>query len=173
MTAQPVALRPPGHRHEVDFGGTVAVPDGALWGAQTQRAIEAFTISDLRLPRGYDTDIDPGSPALSGGQRQLIALARAFYGHPRLLVLDEPNSNLDREGETALLAALARAKEAGITTVVIAHRPSIVAGLDRLLVLRGGRVGMYGPRAEVLERTSGVVPFKRPVIGANVEAAPT
>ena len=68
---------------------------------------------------------------------------------------------------------MARAKEAGITTVVIAHRPSIVAGLDRLLVLRGGRVGMYGPRAEVLERTSGVVPFKRPVIGANVEAAPT
>jgi PrtD family type I secretion system ABC transporter len=160
------------------FPGTVADNIARLGLRDDALVIEAARIAGahemiLRLPRGYDTDIDPGSPALSGGQRQLIALARAFYGHPRLLVLDEPNSNLDREGETALLAALARAKEAGITTVVIAHRPSIVAGLDRLLVLRGGRVGMYGPRAEVLERTSGVVPFKRPVIGANVEAAPT
>ena len=89
------------------------------------------------------------------------------------LVLDEPNSNLDRDGEAALVAALGRAKEAGITVVVIAHRPSIVAGLDRLLVLRDGRVGMYGPRAEVLERTRGVVPFKRPAIGTNAQALPT
>jgi PrtD family type I secretion system ABC transporter len=154
------------------FPGTVADNIARLGERDDALVVEAARIAGahemiLRLPRGYDTDVDPGSPALSGGQRQLIALARAFYGGPRLLVLDEPNSNLDREGEAALVAALERAKEAGITTVVIAHRPSIVAGLDRLLVLRDGRLGMYGPRAEVLERTAGVVPFKRPALGGN------
>lgn len=117
----------------------------------------------LRLPLGYDTEIDPSRPAISGGQQQLIALARALYGEPRLLVLDEPNSNLDRDGEAALLSALARAREAAITTIVIAHRPTVVSELDRLLVLREGRVVMAGPRAEVLARTTGAVaPFKRP-----------
>lgn len=127
----------------------------------------------LRLPQGYDTEIDPSSPVLSGGQRQLIALARAFYGNPSLIVLDEPNSSLDRDGEAALLTALARAKQAGTTTIVIAHRPSVVAGVDRLLVLRNGRVSMLGPRAEVLARTTtGVVaPFKRPAVAARAEAA--
>ncbi len=122
----------------------------------------------LRLPRGYDTEIDPSRPAISGGQQQLIALARAFYGEPRLLVLDEPNSNLDRDGEAALLSALARARTAGITMIVIAHRPAIVGELDRLLVLREGRVIMAGPRAEILARTTGAVaPFKRPNVASR------
>ncbi len=160
------------------FPGTVADNIARLGVRDDALVVEATRIAGahemiLRLPRGYDTDIDPGSPALSGGQRQLIALARAFYGNPRLLVLDEPNSNLDRDGEAALLAALARAKAAGITTVVIAHRPSVVAGLDRLLVLRDGRVGIYGPRADVLARTTGVVPFKRPTLGDNTQAVPS
>jgi PrtD family type I secretion system ABC transporter len=160
------------------FPGTVADNIARLGGRDDALVVDAARSAGahemiLRLPQGYDTDIDPGSPALSGGQRQLIALARAFYGGPRLLVLDEPNSNLDRDGEAALLAALDRAKAAGITTVVIAHRPSIVAGLDRLLVLRDGRLGMYGPRSEVLARTTGVVPFKRPAIGANAQAVPS
>jgi PrtD family type I secretion system ABC transporter len=159
------------------FPGTVADNIARLGFRDDALVVEAARIVGahemiLRLPRGYDTDIDPNSPALSGGQRQLIALARAFYGGPRLLVLDEPNSNLDRDGEAALRAALARAKEAEITTVVIAHRPSIVAGLDRVLVLRDGRVGLYGPRAEVLARTSGVVPLQRRGI-ANAQGVPS
>lgn len=122
----------------------------------------------LRLPHGYDTEIDPSRPAISGGQQQLIALARALYGEPRLLVLDEPNSNLDRDGEAALLSALARAREAGMTTIIIAHRPAIVSEVDRLLVLREGRVVMAGPRAEVLARTTGAVaPFKRPNVASQ------
>ena len=118
----------------------------------------------LRLPQGYDTDIDPSSPLLSGGQRQLIALARAFYGRPSLVVLDEPNSNLDRDGEASLMAALARAREAGMTVIVIAHRLSVMGGMDKILVMRDGRVAMLGARTEVLARLSGgvVAPFKRP-----------
>ena len=156
------------------FPGTVADNIARLGSRDDASVVEAARIAGahdmiLRLPRGYDTDIDPSSPALSGGQRQLIALARAFYGRPRLLVLDEPNSNLDRDGTTALLGALARAKDAGVTTIVIAHRPSLIAGLDRLLVLREGRTGMYGPRTEILTKIAGVVPFKRPAIAAETQ----
>lgn len=161
------------------FPGTVADNIARLRARDDEQVIEAARLAGahdmiLRLPRGYDTDIDPASPALSGGQKQLIALARAFYGGPRVLLLDEPNSNLDRDGEASLIAALARAKDAGITTIVIAHRPNIVAGLDRLLVLRDGRISMLGPRAEVLARTTGVVaPFKRQGVGANAQAVPS
>jgi ATP-binding cassette subfamily C protein EexD len=156
------------------FPGTVAENIARLGARDDGMVVEAARLAGahemiLRLPRGYDTDIDPASPALSGGQRQLIAFARAFYGRPRLLLLDEPNSNLDREGEAALVSALARAKEATITTLVIAHRPSIVSGLDRLLVLRDGRIHMLGPRAEVLARTTNVAPFKRPAAGATIQ----
>jgi ATP-binding cassette, subfamily C, bacterial EexD len=159
------------------FPGTVAENIARLGARDDEMVIEAAKLAGahdmiLRLPRGYDTDIDPASPALSGGQRQLIAFARAFYGRPRLLLLDEPNSNLDRDGEAALLSALERAKEAGITTLVIAHRPNIVAGLDRLLVLRDGRISMLGPRAEVLARTTNVVaPFKRPAANTAAQSA--
>lgn len=160
------------------FPGTVAENIARLGPRDDGMVVEAARLAGahemiLRLPRGYDTDIDPASPALSGGQRQLIAFARAFYGRPRLLLLDEPNSNLDRDGEAALLAALARAREAGITTLVIAHRPSIVAELDRLLVLRDGRISMLGPRAEVLARTTNVAPFKRPAANATAQPVTT
>jgi ATP-binding cassette subfamily C protein EexD len=155
------------------FPGTVAENIARLGARDDALVVDAARVAGahemiLRLPRGYDTDIDPASPALSGGQKQLIGLARALYGRPRLLVLDEPNSNLDRDGEAAMLAALARARESGITTIVIAHRPNMVAELDRLLVLREGRITMLGPRAEVLARMTGAVtPFKRPALGAN------
>jgi ATP-binding cassette, subfamily C, bacterial EexD len=161
------------------FPGTVAENIARLGPRDDNLVVEAARAAGahemiLRLPRGYDTDIDPASPGLSGGQKQLVAFARAFYGKPRVLVLDEPNSNLDRDGEAALLAALARAKEAGITSIIIAHRPGMVAELDRLLVLREGRLVMLGPRAEVLARTTGAVtPFKRPALGANGQPAPS
>ncbi|TIM26423.1 MAG: type I secretion system permease/ATPase [Mesorhizobium sp.] len=101
------------------------------------------------LPMGYETEI--GS-YLSGGQRQRIALARALYGDPSLVVLDEPNANLDREGEDALIATIGLLKSRGCTTVVVAHRPRILESIDYLLVLDKGRVELFGPRADVLTR---------------------
>ena len=89
---------------------------------------------------------------LSGGMRQRLALARALYGDPRLLVLDEPNSNLDSDGEAALAESIARMKASGRTVVVITHKPQLLAHVDRILVLAGGRVQAFGERAEILAR---------------------
>ena len=109
----------------------------------------------LRLPQGYETEIGEAGLHLSGGQRQLIGLARAMFGAPRLVVLDEPNSNLDGESETALLRALERLKAAGTTVVLVSHRPTLVQGVDQVMVLKDGTVDMLGPRAEVLKRLMG------------------
>ncbi|MBY0432071.1 MAG: type I secretion system permease/ATPase, partial [Rhodospirillales bacterium] len=106
----------------------------------------------LSLPEGYDTRLGQGGVPLSGGQRQRMALARAVYGHPRLVVLDEPNSNLDVAGEQALLRALQTLKAEGATVVVVAHRHHILQAMDSLLVLRAGAVEMLGRRDEVLGR---------------------
>lgn len=104
----------------------------------------------LRLPNGYDTEIGEQGSVLSGGQRQRIGLARALYGCPALLVLDEPNSNLDAVGEGALNQAIAAAKGAGSTVVIVAHRPSLMALVDCVLVLNEGQAQMFGPRDAVL-----------------------
>jgi PrtD family type I secretion system ABC transporter len=136
------------------FTGTVAEniarlgePDSAEVIRAAQRACVHEMI--LRLPKGYDTEVGEG---LSPGQRQRIALARALYGNPRLVVLDEPNANLDSDGDQALVRTLARLKDEGVTVVVIAHRPSLLGGMDRMLVLREGLVESFGPRAEIMQR---------------------
>ncbi len=106
----------------------------------------------LQLPKGYETEIGLGGAMLSGGQRQRIGLARAFYGEPKIIVLDEPNANLDSFGELALSQALARAKEKNITTVIISHRTSILSIADKILAIKDGTVALFGDRNEVLEK---------------------
>ena len=104
----------------------------------------------VRLPDGYETQIGEGGAALSAGQRQRIALARALYGDPFLVVLDEPNSNLDAEGEQALTQAILGVRARGGIVIVIAHRPSALAGVDQVLVMATGRAQAFGPKDEVL-----------------------
>jgi len=167
------------------FDGTIAENIARFGEIDSQKVIEAATRAGmhemiLRFPNGYDTPIGEGGSALSGGQRQRIALARALYGNPSVLVLDEPNSNLDEAGEAALVRAVQQAKADGRTVVLITHRTSIVGIADRILVLVDGQVQMLGPRNEVLEQLAkaaqqargAVVPAQaRPAQGAATGTA--
>jgi PrtD family type I secretion system ABC transporter len=139
------------------FAGTVKDNIARLGEADPEDVIRAAKLVGLhetimRLPRGYDSDIGEGGVKLSGGQRQRVGLARALFGDPRLVVLDEPNSSLDHEGEEALVQAIAHLKAQGTTVIVIAHRPSILGLADKLLVLRNGAVDAFGARAEVIAK---------------------
>lgn len=117
-------------------------------------AARAAGVHDLviHLPEGYETRIGEAGSALSAGQRQRVALARALYGDPFLVILDEPNSNLDAEGEAALTEAIQGVRARGGIAIVVAHRPSALASLDRVLVMANGRIQAFGPKNEILNR---------------------
>jgi ATP-binding cassette, subfamily C, bacterial PrsD len=118
----------------------------------------------VQLADGYNTQVGDGGTALSGGQRQRIALARALYGDPALVVMDEPNANLDNEGEAALVQAITRLRRAGCIVVVMAHRQSVLTAVNRVLVLNGGRQIAFGPPNEVLRTARASTPLE-PVHG--------
>jgi ATP-binding cassette subfamily C exporter for protease/lipase len=124
----------------------------------------------LRFPKGYDTPIGPAGSFLSGGQRQRIALARAIYGDPVLIVLDEPNSNLDDIGEQALVRAVMDLKARGSTVIVMTHRTSIVGVVDKLMVLREGSLQHYGPRNDILATLAKAAQAAQPAIAQGAPA---
>jgi PrtD family type I secretion system ABC transporter len=137
------------------FDGTVRDNIARLGEADDADVVAAARLAGvhrliLRLPHGYDTMLGAGGIALSGGQRQRVGLARAVFGRPGLIVLDEPNANLDIEGEQALVEAMMRLKAAGTTLVVIAHRMNILVHTDRILMLDHGRVELFGARDDVM-----------------------
>jgi PrtD family type I secretion system ABC transporter len=139
------------------FEGTIAENIARLREAEPESVVEAAQHADiheliLALPGGYSTMLGEGGLTLSGGQRQRIGLARALFGQPRLLVLDEPNANLDADGEAALLGAMTAARERGAVVVFISHRPNLVACADKVLFLREGVAELFGPREQVLPK---------------------
>lgn len=148
------------------FPGTVAQNIARMrTDASAEAIIAAGQISGaheviVRLPNGYETLLGPGGVDLSGGQRQRIGLARAFFGDPCLIVLDEPNANLDHKGDNALATAVRKAKDRGATVIVIAQRPRAMQFVDRIMVLQNGMITAFGPRNEVLPKILAPTPVK-------------
>jgi PrtD family type I secretion system ABC transporter len=112
----------------------------------------------LRLPNGYETHVGEGGAVLSGGYRQRIGLARAVFGTPSLVVLDEPSSNLDSEGDAALTECVIALKQRGVTVIIVSHRPATLGVVDKILLIREGMAEMFGPRAEVMAKLTRAVP---------------
>ena len=137
------------------FDGTIAENIARIGEVDSEKVIEAAQAAGLhqmilRFANGYDTRVGQGGSFLSGGQRQRIGLARALYGNPMLVVLDEPNANLDDEGESALMRAVQLLRSQGRTVVLISHRPGVIQVADRLVILQDGRLVASGPRDGVL-----------------------
>ncbi|MFJ3367127.1 type I secretion system permease/ATPase [Pseudomonas sp. NPDC086251] len=142
------------------FSGSIAQNIARFREADPQQVVVAAQQAGvheliLRMPQGYDTVLGEDGSGLSGGQKQRVALARALYGKPSLVVLDEPNSNLDTVGEAALASAIAQMKAQGTSVILVTHRSSALAQADKLLVLNEGRLQAFGPSQEVLKALSG------------------
>lgn len=139
------------------FAGSIAENIARMGDVDSEKVILASRIAGvhnlvLQLPKGYDTQIGEHGGMLSGGQRQRVGLARALYGNPRLVVLDEPNSNLDDEGDACLLQALVNLKRMGSTVVLVTHKSSVLSIVDNIMVMQDGQIAMFGPRQEIMAR---------------------
>ncbi|MCX7074163.1 MAG: type I secretion system permease/ATPase [Methylococcales bacterium] len=137
------------------FEGTISENIARFGEIDPEKVVNAAKMADvhdliLHLPEGYDTMIGVTGGNLSGGQRQRVGLARALYGEPQIVVLDEPNSNLDEVGEAALGNAIQRLKQNGATVIVITHRNNVLTNVDKLLILNDGLVSVYGPKEQVI-----------------------
>ena len=153
------------------FDGTIAENIARFGEIDPEKIVAAAQLTGvhdmiLKLPNGYDTPIGAGGMSLSGGQRQRIGLARAVFGNPALVVLDEPNSNLDDVGEAALVNALRTLKQRGATVVLVTHRTNVLSVVDKLLVMKDGQVSLFGPRDQVFAA------LKNAAIGAGSTAVP-
>ena len=154
------------------FAGTVAQNIARFREIDTESVIFAAELAGCHsliqgLTQGYNTQIGEGGQALSGGQRQRIGLARALYDNPSLIVLDEPNANLDAAGEEALLAAIQKLKAKHVTVAIITHKINVLAGVDNILLMADGTVQAFGTREVILPRLVGPraipsVPQQRP-----------
>ncbi|PAY05922.1 type I secretion system permease/ATPase [Bradyrhizobium sp. UFLA03-84] len=145
------------------FADTIAANVSRFQKGRDQETIFAAQMAGvhemiLHLPEGYDTQVGEGASILSGGYRQRIGLARAVFGNPSLVVLDEPSSNLDADGDAALADCVVQLKKQGTTVVIVSHRPATIGVVDKILVLRDGVAEMFGPRAEILARLTRPVP---------------
>jgi ABC-type protease/lipase transport system fused ATPase/permease subunit len=139
------------------FSGSIAENIARMGEVESDKVIMAAKLAGvhnliLQLPKGYDTYIGDQGLVLSGGQRQRIGLARALYGFPRIVILDEPNSNLDEQGEYCLLQALLNLKKMNSTVVLVTHKPAVLSIVDNIMVMQDGMVVMSGPRQEVLDK---------------------
>ena len=137
------------------FAGNIAENIARLEEPNSEMVIKAAKMAGLheiilQMPNGYDTQIGEGGAILSGGQRQRIGFARALYGTPKILVLDEPNANLDTAGEAALINSLVQLKQEGITTILITHNPNYLTHAGKLLIMQNGSVAAFGPKDWVL-----------------------
>lgn len=160
------------------FAGSIAENIARFGALDSDKVLAAAQLAGvhqliLQLPQGYDTQLGEGGAGLSGGQKQRIGLARALYGLPALIVLDEPNANLDEAGEQALLQAIAALKQQRRTLILITHKPNVLSLTDQLMILRDGQLQAFGPTARVLEasqksKTGAPAPASRPVSGVNM-----
>jgi PrtD family type I secretion system ABC transporter len=139
------------------FAGGIAENIARMCPVDSEKVIFAARLAGvhnlvLQLPKGYDTPVGVQGIILSGGQRQRIGLARALYGNPRIVVLDEPNSNLDEEGEICLLQALLNLKKLRTTVILVTHKPSVLSIVDNIMVMHDGQIALLGPRQEILNK---------------------
>jgi ATP-binding cassette subfamily C protein/ATP-binding cassette subfamily C exporter for protease/lipase/ATP-binding cassette subfamily C protein EexD len=162
------------------FSGSVRENIARMGAVDDHAVIEAAKLAHAHemiqhLPDGYETRIGDGGLRLSGGQRQRIGLARAVYGNPKLIVLDEPNANLDQAGESALSTAIRDLKKRDVALIIVGHRPSTLAQADHIVLMREGRVELFGPRDATLRKlrvrpSGGVVPMQKPGAVATMAA---